>query len=76
MKNTIVTSADYPPIPTDKYDWSAHFDWDDGGETIIGHGATEADAVLSLLVMAGEVDDDGSFVEEIINLAFEGWKLK
>jgi len=71
---TIVTTAVYPPIPTRDHDWSAHFDWDDGDQAMIGNGETESDAVISLLIAATEADDDGSAIEEVIEMALQGWK--
>lgn len=69
----IVTSAIHPPIPTRGHDWSAYFDWDDGGETVQGFGESERDAVLDLFVRGSEVDDDGSLIEELIDCALYGW---
>lgn len=70
---TVVTSYDHPPIPTRDMDWSAHFDWDDGGERLTGRGPTEEGAVIDLLQMACEADGDGSEQDEIIDLAIKGW---
>jgi hypothetical protein len=43
----IVTSHDYPPIPSRNYDWSARYDNYDGGDPI-GYGRTEAEAIADL----------------------------
>ena len=51
----IRTSFDYPPIPLRSMDWSAVYDDYEGGDGYdepagpIGHGATEAEAVLDLI---------------------------
>jgi hypothetical protein len=44
----IVTSFDYPPIPTRDCDWSAVLDGYDAGDPI-GRGPTETAAVADLL---------------------------
>lgn len=46
----ITTSFDYPPIPIRNYDWSAiDSNAYDGEGSLIGHGATEQDAIADLL---------------------------
>lgn len=55
----IVTNYWRKPIPTDKFDWSAHFDDDepnDDGRMVQGYGATEAAAIADLMIEA-EMDE-------------------
>lgn len=50
----IVTDYWRKPGPTNKFDWSAHFDNDepnDDGQMSVGYGATEQDAIDDLLTM-------------------------
>jgi hypothetical protein len=42
----IVTSHNFPPIPTRCFDWSAH--WESFEEGPYGYGATEAEAIADL----------------------------
>lgn len=74
----IVTTAVYPPIPTTEFDWQATFDWFDGDQDQpCGTGATEDEAVRDLLRGAAEFPyDAGECMEQLINLAFAGWKSK
>jgi hypothetical protein len=53
----IVTNYDYPPIPIRNMDWSAVTDNYEPGEPI-GHGPTEADAVMDLFIQIAEREDD------------------
>jgi hypothetical protein len=73
MITGITTRADYPPIPTANYNWSAQFSFHDGDDELYGHGPTEDAAVLDLLVNGGEFEDDGSVLEAIVDLAFKAW---
>lgn len=55
----IATSADFPPIPTRDYDWSAYFpnEFDgapDAGPQLIGRGETEAEAIADLIEQASD----------------------
>ena len=48
LQRRVVTSQDIPPIPSRACDWSAHWlDYEPGDA--IGHGATEAEAIVDLL---------------------------
>jgi hypothetical protein len=47
MTNGIITSFDYPPIPIRSYDWSAIREYYEPGD-LIGHGATEQEAIDNL----------------------------
>lgn len=52
MTRKIVTSFVFPPIPDRNNDWEAHFDGDepnDNGQMLTGRGATEQEAIESLL---------------------------
>ena len=44
----IVTSHDYPPVPSRAYDWSAHYDNYEPGDAI-GYGRNEQEAINDLL---------------------------
>ena len=44
----IITEFFYAPIPTRNFDWIASFDNYEGGD-LIGHGATEHEAIADLL---------------------------
>ena len=57
---SVRTSFDYPPIPIRQFDWSAIDDNTYDGEGCrIGHGATEAEAVVDLILDSGEWPDRG-----------------
>lgn len=71
---SIITSHDFPPIPSRDMDWSAHFDWDEGGANLRGFGPSEESAVLDLLRKAVDADGDGSEQEEVVDLAIAGWQ--
>lgn len=48
----IITCYWRKPIPTDAYDWTAHFDGDepdDNGNMLVGHGSTEMSAKYDLI---------------------------
>jgi hypothetical protein len=47
MTNGMITSFDYPPIPIRSYDWSAIREYYEPGD-LIGHGATEQEAIDNL----------------------------
>ena len=49
----IITSYDYPPIPTRDYDWSAIREGYDEGD-LIGYGKTEQDAINDLVRQENE----------------------
>jgi hypothetical protein len=56
----IRTNFDYPPIPIRSMDWSAVYDDYDGaedGHCPMGHGRTEAEAVLDLIDNAPRYPD-------------------
>ena len=75
MTNSIETRFVCPPVPTKVFDWQPTFSFFDGDDDQpIGYGETELTAVLSLMQKAAEWDDDGSCIEEIIDLAVAGWK--
>lgn len=49
----IIATFVYPPIPIRTMDWQAHYDNDepdDEGRMVTGHGRTEEEAVLDLIV--------------------------
>lgn len=54
----IITNYDPPPIPTNKFDWSAREANYEGGDPI-GHGPTEQAAVDDLLDQLEDQTDDG-----------------
>ena len=70
----IKTQYVYPPIPDRNHDWYAQFSFHDGDDDLYGEGATEAKAVLDLMINASEWDDDGSVIEELVEMAFAHWK--
>ena len=76
MKNEIVTTNVYPPIPDRSHDWAARFTWDDDEEALTGEGETEANAVLDLLIKGVEDDSDGSAAETVVDMAFRTWEMK
>lgn len=52
MARKIITTFVHPPIPVRSQDWQAIYDGDepnDNGQMLVGHGATEADAIANLL---------------------------
>lgn len=57
------------PIPTNKFDWSATYDNYEGGDGYdepagpVGHGATEQEAIDSLLANAPPCKNEGPWVE-------------
>lgn len=51
--DNIITSYDYPPIPTRDYDWSAIREGYDEGD-LIGYGKTEQDAINDLVRQENE----------------------
>lgn len=53
-ERTIVTDYWRKPIPTNRFDWSAHDDNYEPG-CPVGYGATEADAIADLME---QFDDD------------------
>jgi len=53
----VITSYDPKPIPTRNHDWSAVLDNYEPGEPI-GHGPTEADAVMDLYIQIEERESD------------------
>lgn len=53
----VVTNYDYPPIPIRTMDWSAVTDDYEPGHPI-GHGPTEADAVMDLFIQIADREDD------------------
>jgi hypothetical protein len=60
MTERIRTEFVYPPIPIRNFDWQAVYDDYDGAEDShcpIGHGRTEADAVLDLIDNAPRYPD-------------------
>ena len=66
-----------PPIPDRSHDWQARFDWFDGDEDQpVGYGETEESAVIDLLKNSADFDDDGSIIDEIIDLAIFGYNSK
>ena len=72
---TIYTTKEYPPIPIRDYDWHAVFDiFCCDEEQPHGWGETEESAVINLLKNATEFEDDGYTIEEVTDLALEGWK--
>jgi len=73
MINSIITLAVYPPTPTSAHDWVAYFDWDAEEQQLTGVGATKEEAVLDLLSIAGQLEEE-SGIEELINMAFAYWK--
>jgi len=70
----VLTDYYQPPIPDRSFDWSAHYEWDDEEDAMLGHGETEEAAVLDLFKKSAEADDDGSAIEEVIHFAVIGWK--
>lgn len=72
-KPLVETTYVYPPIPDRSHDWAARFEFHDGDTDLIGEGKTENAAVLDLFTNAVDHDDDGSVMEEIVNLAFGAW---
>jgi hypothetical protein len=50
----IVTWHAFPPIPDRGFDWGAHRDSDEGGESLMGWGRTEAEAVIDLVALERE----------------------
>lgn len=49
----IITEFVYPPIPIRNHDWQARYDDDepnDEGQMPLGHGTTEFEAVIDLVV--------------------------
>ena len=53
----VVTQYIYPPIPIRTMDWQAVTDNYEPGEPI-GHGPTEADAVMDLFIQIADREDD------------------
>lgn len=54
----IVTWNAFPPIPDRGFDWGAHRDSDEGGQSLMGWGRTEAEAILDLIALEAERDED------------------
>ena len=60
----IVTSFDYPPIPTRSMDWSAvdrdTYDGapDSANRNQVGRGATEAEAIADLMAIVVDAPDE------------------
>jgi len=74
-RTRIETTFVCPPIPSREHDWCATFSFFDGDdEQPRGWSWNEDDAVIDLLTSAAEFDDDGSCIEEVCDLAFDGWK--
>lgn len=74
-KHRIITEYVNPPIPDRSHDWGARFDFFDGDDDQPkGWGICEDDAVIDLIVQAAEHEDDGSCMDEVVNLALAGWK--
>lgn len=53
MKDKIITSFDYPPIPIRDYDWSAIRESYDEGD-LVGYGRTEQEAINDLKMQEDE----------------------
>jgi hypothetical protein len=74
MTRSIVIEHVSPPIPTRDHDYCARFSFHDGDDPLYGEGKSERDAVFDLLTKATEIDDDGTSIEEVVNMAFDSWK--
>ena len=72
-KPIIVTDYWSKPIPDRQFDWEARLEIFNGDDDQpVGHGATEAEAVVDLLHEAMEFDGDGAAQDMVIELAFRG----